>query len=491
MSGSTTLHELAALVPGAVAIGDDRPVSDLVHDSRAVEQGGGFIAIRGAHVDGHEYVDRACNAGAAVVVVDHKVDVDCPQLVVPDTRRVMAQLAAAIHSYPANEMQMVGVTGTNGKTTVTHMIEAIVGAAGRQAGIVGTIGAHIAGRVVPVARTTPEATDLHRLLRQMVDSGVDVCALEVSSHALVYGRADAIMFDVAAFTNLSQDHLDFHQTMEDYFEAKARLFDADRAAHAVVWTDDPAGTRIASRTSIPVTTVGFDPASDLVGDIERLEAGRSVFTARVGDESVRIELPLAGRFNVANALVAVATTHRLGIDVRSIVSGLEALAPVPGRFEQVPNGLGVTVIVDYAHTPAAIESAIATAGEVGTGRVIAVAGSAGDRDAAKRRPMGAAAATADIAIITSDNPRSEDPATLVEEVLAGAGGRSERVLAEVDRRQAIRTAIEIAETGDLVLILGKGHEPYQEFASTTIDFDDRVVAAEVMRSVADERKGPS
>ncbi len=480
---STSLHRLSQVVPNATVVGEDVEVVDVVHDSREAKPGTAFIAVRGATVDGHDHALAACSSGAEFVIVDHTMDLDCPQLVVPDTRAAMAKIAAAIHGEPATQMQIVGVTGTNGKTTVTHMIEAIVEAAGGVPGIVGTVGAHVAGEVVPLARTTPEATDLHRLLRLMVDRGVTVAALEVSSHALVFGRADAIVFDAAVFTNLSQDHLDFHHTMEEYFAAKAMLFAEDRARHAVVWYDDPAGARLAAETTLRTTTVGFSSGCDVVGTIGHLDAAASVVDAAIDGAVIRMRVPLAGRFNTANALLAAATAAHLGLPHDAIVAGIAALPTVPGRFEQVPNDLGLTVIVDYAHTPDAVASSIATAAEIARGRVIAVAGSAGDRDPDKRGPMGAAAATADVAIITSDNPRSEDPELLVAQVLAGAGGCSTSVLAQVDRRSAIRAALAIAEPEDMVLILGKGHETYQEFADRTIDFDDRAVAAEEMASL--------
>ncbi len=465
-------------------VGEDRPVHDLFHDSRDVTPGSGFVAVRGSRSDGHSHVPRACAAAASLVVVDHQLDTPCPQLVVDDTRRRMAQLAAAVHGHPAAELAMVGVTGTNGKTTVTHMIESIVTAAGGTPGIVGTVGAHVGGDIVRLARTTPEATDLHRLLRQMVGRGVTVAALEVSSHAMVFGRADAVVFDVAAFTNLSQDHLDFHGTMEQYYLAKAELFTPARARHAVVWLGDPAGARLAASIEVPTTTVGFGPAGsfDVAGEILVRDLRHTEVEVHIGGESVTASLPVVGSFNAANALVAAAVAHVLGLELGAVVAGLGELPAVPGRFEQVPNERGLSVIVDYAHTPEAVASAVAAASELGRQRVIVVVGAAGDRDPDKREPMGAAAATADLAIITSDNPRSEDPASLVEQVLAGAGGPGETVLAEVDRRRAIRRALALAESGDVVLILGKGHETYQEFADHSVPFDDRLVAGEELRA---------
>ncbi|MCP3975362.1 MAG: UDP-N-acetylmuramoyl-L-alanyl-D-glutamate--2,6-diaminopimelate ligase [bacterium] len=472
---------LAESVGGeAKLIGASLPVSDLFHDSRDVIPGSGFVAVRGSIVDGHDHVPSACAAGASLVVVDHEMDSGCPELVVDDTRGRMAELASVVHGRPAEELQMVGVTGTNGKTTVTHMLEAIANAANLTPGILGTVGAHIAGELVPMVRTTPESTDLHRLLRRMVDRGVDFAALEVSSHALILGRADSIVFDVAAFTNLSQDHLDFHHTMDAYFAAKAQLFTAARTRHAVVWVDDPAGKRLVELAEVPTTRVGFGPAGsqDASGEVTGWGISHTDVTVHLPETTFSLRLPLAGRFNAANALVAAAVAHRLDIATQAIVDGLENLPAIPGRFEAVPNDRGLAIIVDYAHTPEAVELSIATAREATTGRVLAVVGSAGDRDPGKRVPMGRAAATAHVAIITSDNPRSEDPALLVEQVLVGAGGRGDSVIGEVDRRIAIRRAIEFAEVGDIVLILGKGHEPYQEFADRTIDFDDRLVASQ-------------
>jgi len=478
---------LAAVVPYAQPrlLGEDRLIRDLFHDSRDVVAESGFVAVRGSVTDGHMHVAAACAARADLVVVDHEVKTDCPQLIVADTRATMADLAAAVHGAPATELKTIGVTGTNGKTTVTHMIESIVEAAGAVGGIVGTIGAHIAGAPVSLARTTPEATDLQRLLRRMVDASVSVAALEVSSHALVLGRADAIVFDVVGFTNLSQDHLDFHHDMESYFAAKADLFTTRRARHAVIWMGDPAGRRLADMTELPTTTVGFGPAgsSAVSGEIVSWSATGTVMVIGAEAGSARLHLPLAGRFNAANALVAGALALRVGVGLEEVASGLEELRPVPGRFESVPNAAGFEVVVDYAHTPEAVSSAIGAAREVAAGRVIAVVGSAGDRDPSKRLPMGEAAAAADLAVITSDNPRSEDPQSLVDRVLAGAGGRSASVVAEVDRRAAIRTAFSSARSGDIVLILGKGHEPYQEFAERTIDFDDRLVAAEELAAL--------
>ena len=457
-------------------VGPDVAVADLHHDSRSVATGDGFVAIPGASVDGHDFVDGAIACGAAAVVVEHEMAVDVPQLVVSDTRRALPMLAATVHGLPSKELTVVGITGTNGKTTVAHMVEAIATAARRKAGVVGTVGGRIGGEPIPLSRTTPEATDLQRLLRRMVDAGVDVVALEVSSHALVLGRADAVDFDVVAFTNLSQDHLDFHGSMEHYAAAKLRLFDPARARRAVVWIDDPVGADIAALTALDVTSVGRHANADVRGRVLGLTGSGSVIEVTSAWGSARIELPLAGGFNADNALVAVACALEIGIGLTEISEGLGRLGVVPGRFERVDRGQDFTVVVDYAHTPDAVAAMVTSAGELTRGKVIVVVGAGGDRDAAKRPAMGAAAATADVAVITSDNPRSEDPAAIIDAVVGGVpGDRAVRV--EPDRAKAIAVAIAQARAGDIVLILGKGHEQGQEAAGVVVPFDDRLAAA--------------
>ena len=487
MSASPVLASSLARVvgPDATLVGADTSVADLFHDSRDVVPGTAFVAVRGANTDGHAHIGAAVSSGANLVVVDHEVGTAATQLVVGDTRAVMARLAAEIHGRPADKLPLIGVTGTNGKTTITHIIESMINAAGGTPGIIGTIGAHIGGEVLPHARTTPEATDLQRMLRAMVEGGVTGAALEVSSHALVLGRADEIVFDVAVFTNLTQDHLDFHVTMEDYFLAKARLFTPDHARTAVIWVDDAAGERLAGMTTLPVDQVGFGASGhDVWGEVKDSDSTHSVIALHLEGAEVDVRMPVAGRFNAANAILAAAAAHRIGLPVDAIAAGIEGMPQVPGRFERVPNELGLTVVVDYAHTPDAVANAISAAARVTRGRTIAVVGSAGDRDPEKRIPMGEAAATADVAVVTSDNPRSEDPDALVAQVLEGTRGSAATVIAEVDRRTAIRRAVEVAQPQDMVLILGKGHEPYQEFATETIDFDDRQVAAEEMARIS-------
>lgn len=478
-----TLAALAAGVDGVVHGDPTITVTDVTHDSRAAGPGVLFVAVRGARVDGHGFTAAAVAAGTPAVCVDDAAAIpdDAAGIVTADTRAALARLAVMCHGDPSVSLRIVGVTGTNGKTTTTHMIESICVAAGVPEAIVGTVGAHIRGAIVPLERTTPEASDFQRLLRTMVDAGVDVAAVEVSSHALSLGRVDGVRFAVGAFTNLSQDHLDFHGDMGAYEAAKASLFaQCDRA---VIWTDDPAGTRIAGRLTIPVTTVGWSPAADVrVRDLS-LDFTGSRFHLVVPGEVIAIDLPLPGRFNAANAAIAAGCALALGMGSASIAAGLAAMPPVPGRFEVVSTAATATVVVDYAHTPDGIEQAIAAAREIlaGAGRVVAVVGAGGDRDRAKRPLMGRAVSAADVVVLTSDNPRHEDPATILAEVHAGTTGPGP-IEVEPDRRRAIAYALAAAADGDVVLILGKGHEQGQDFGDRVVPFDDRIVAQEEARA---------
>ncbi|MFH1330112.1 MAG: UDP-N-acetylmuramoyl-L-alanyl-D-glutamate--2,6-diaminopimelate ligase [Actinomycetota bacterium] len=474
-----TLGELAVLSGGRLAGDPGIPVSEVTHDSRAAGPGVLFVAVRGFTVDGHRFVAEARGVGSPAVCVEEDPGDGGPTLVVPDTRAVMGPLAARVHGDPSHRLQLVGVTGTNGKTTTCHLVESIAAAAGFVPAVLGTVGARIAGEEMPVVRTTPEAADFQRLLARMVGAGVQVAAVEVSSHALTLGRVAGSHFAVAGFTNLSQDHLDFHADMEDYYQAKASLFTPGLAERAVIWVDDPYGERLAATTPLAVTRVGRRRPADITATEVDLRLDGSSFLLVGAGQTVPVRLRLAGEFNVANALVAAGIAAALGTGPDSIAAGIGALARVPGRFEIVATGRDCTVVIDYAHTPDGVAAVIGSARDlVGIGRVIAVVGAGGDRDRAKRPLMGAAAATADLAFITSDNPRSEDPAVIVREVLAGAAAGPAEVRVELDRRRAIREALEAARPGDVVLILGKGHETGQQFADRVLPFDDREVARE-------------
>ncbi len=476
-----TVAALAAAV-GGVVVGDGGiRIGDVTHDSREAGPGALFVAVRGFTFDGHDYAGRAVDAGSPAVCVEDSavVPAGAAAIVVADTRAVMAHLAATVHGNPSEQLAVIGVTGTNGKTTVTHLLEQIVAAAGMMPGIVGTVGARVAGSPVPLERTTPEATDFQRLLAGMVAAGVEVAAVEVSSHAMALGRVDATRFRVAAFTNLSQDHLDFHADMEEYYSAKASLFVPERADRAVIWVDDAAGRRLAGDTILPVITVGLGPEADVTARDLVMTLDGSTFRAVGPGGEARVRLEIAGDFNVANALVAVACATEIGIGWDSIADGIAAVERVAGRFEMVDIGEDFTIVVDYAHTPEGVAAVIAATRRLAPeARLLAVVGAGGDRDRAKRPLMGAAAATADVAFITSDNPRSEDPTAVMLEVVAGAASGPAQVVAEVDRRAAIRAAVHEAHTGDVVLILGKGHEQGQDFGDVVVPFDDATVARE-------------
>ncbi len=479
-SRTDRVADLAALVGGEVVGGGDVVVRDVTHDSRQAGPGTLFVAVPGSLYDGHRFVGDAIAAGSPAVMVERRLELSAAQIVVSDTRKAMAPVAAAVHGRPTERLELIGVTGTNGKTTVTHMIEAMVTAAGRTSGLVGTVHTRVGANSIPNTRTTPEATDFQRLLARMADAGAEVVAAEVSSHALALGRVNAARFAVAAFTNLSQDHLDFHGDMDAYFAAKVELFDARRTRQAVVNIDDPAGRRLVEMLAIPLTTVG-EGGDISLGDVESgVKMSRFVIATPEGQADVI--LPLGGRFNVDNAAMAVGCARAVQVGLEDAVGALNTFAGVPGRFELVSGDDPVRVVVDYAHTPAGISQAIATARSSGAKRVIVVFGAGGDRDREKRPRMGAAASSADVAIVTSDNPRSEDPQAIIAGVLAGVAD-PQQVRADPDRRSAIRWAIEQAREGDVVLVLGRGHERGQEVAGRSLPFDDRLVARDVLASL--------
>ncbi|MFZ0493185.1 MAG: UDP-N-acetylmuramoyl-L-alanyl-D-glutamate--2,6-diaminopimelate ligase [Acidimicrobiia bacterium] len=474
MPPDITLIELAGLIGGEVVGDGTVPILNVTHDSRGCRTGTLFVAIRGFEADGHSYVDNAIANGAAAICVDHLTDVNVPQLVVEDTRLALGPISSVLYGRPTEHVPVIGVTGTNGKTTVTHLLEAIGTAAGRNAAVIGTIGARVAGERIPLERTTPEASELQALFAEMRKRSVDLVAMEVSSHSLALHRVDGTHFQVVAFTNLSQDHLDFHKDMDTYFAAKAQLFSAARADKAVIFTDDPYGAHLASTIDLPVMRVGFDAAADIRAESVITSTSHSDFTIVTEQQSCPVRLGLGGSFNVANALVATGCALGVGISIEDIVEGLEAIRPVLGRFEVVSTGHPISVIVDYAHTPDGIRAVIEAARMAAPGRVIVVVGAGGDRDQSKRAAMGTAASAADLVIVTSDNPRSEDPAVIAEAVRSGIAMGDPII--ELDRRKAIFNAVRVASEGDVVLVLGKGHETTQAFKDRTVHFDDREVA---------------
>ncbi len=460
-------------------------ITSVTHDSRNVEPGSLFVAVTGDLSDGHTFVPSALEAGASGVLVQYPVEDHVPQIVVPDSRAAMAWAARTVYGKPDQALEIVGITGTNGKTTVAHLCESIWRAAGRIPGLVGTLGARIAGTPIAVERTTPEASDLQELLATMRDAGVEVVAMEVSSHAMKLHRADAIRFAVVAFTNLSQDHLDFHGSMASYFEAKAALFDSKRARRSVISIDDHYGRRLLDISDVPGLTVGSDPAADVqIVDVDGFPGGTR-FGLEYGGERMDFSIPLIGAFNVSNAAVAATIAISMDTAVDAITEGLADLTIIPGRMELIDHTGPFRVVVDYAHTPNAISEVLQAAREAATGRVIAVVGAAGDRDKDKRALMGAAAVRfADLTVVTSDNPRSEDPATIAGEVRRGAdavpGANAYTVL---DRGAAIRDALSSAKDGDIVLILGKGHEQGIEAHGVITPFDDRLEARAALEAL--------
>jgi UDP-N-acetylmuramoyl-L-alanyl-D-glutamate--2,6-diaminopimelate ligase len=473
------LDELVAEAGVVRIVGDSSvEIADLAYDSRKAGPGTLFFCVPGEKVDGHDFAARVVEAGAAALVVERELQVAVPQVVVGGARAAMAPLAARFWGDPTSELRVVGVTGTNGKTTTAFLIREILEGAGVSCGLLGTVKQVVGGVEEAVERTTPEAIDLQATFRRMLDAGDRACAMEASSHAMSLRRADAIHFELALFTNLTQDHLDFHADMEDYFLAKRRLFEAGPGT-AIVNVDDPYGRRLAREFDcVTFSAEGAD--ADYVARDVSFDAGGASFT--VGDLPVRTGLP--GHFNVANALGAFAVAAAMGVEPATAAAGLERAGRVPGRFEPIDEGQGFAVLVDYAHTPDSLENVLRAARRLTAGRLISVFGAGGDRDRGKRPRMGRAGAElSDLAVITSDNPRSENPEAIVAEVVAGTGDAGE-VVVEVDRRAAIALALGRAEPGDTVVIAGKGHEQGQEFeGGRKVPFDDREVAREELRKL--------
>ena len=445
-------------------------IAGLAYDNRRVEDATLFFCVRGFTRDGHDFAADAIARGAAALVVDHPLGLGVPEVVVADVRAAMAPAAARFFGDPTARLRMAGVTGTNGKTTTCFLIRELLVTGGVPTGLLGTVTSFVGGVERPTVRTTPEAIDLQCTFAEMLDGGDQACAMEVSSHALELARADAIHWDVAVFTNLSQDHLDFHPSMEDYFLAKRRLFESAGDAVKVVNVDDDYGRRLAAEFEDAVTYSERD--------VEGLESGRT--GSRFVLDGVEFAVGMPGRFNVLNALAAIHTARALGVPDDVIAEALPRAGRVPGRFEAVDEGQDFAVIVDYSHTPDALENVLRAARDLAEERVICVFGAGGDRDRAKRPIMGRIAdELADVPIVTSDNPRSEDPQAIIDEIAAPMTGHA---ITEVDRRAAIREAIAMAGAGDVVVIAGKGHEQGQEFADGRKEpFDDVTVAREVLR----------
>ena len=479
-----TLEELALLIHGAKIIGDkNKKITGIEHDSRKIEYGNIFVCMEGAHVDGHKFINQAVAKGAVAILTARQdfQSEKIPVLIVPDMPKSLAVIAPYFYDYPAKNFRVIGVTGTNGKTTTTYMIREILTAAGYKVGLIGTIQMMIGDEIFPVKNTTPNVIDLQHTLNEMRDRNVDYVVMEVSSHALAENRIAGIEFDMAIFTNLTQDHLDYHKTMENYRDAKAKLFDlVSRAGTkfnktAVINLDDAAGEFMLEHTLCDKITYGIEKNCDLRAVDVDVKASGTTFS--VGD--MKLNLHVTGIFNVYNVLAAIGATLAEKISPEIIKSALENFKSVHGRFEKIFSDIPFTIIVDYAHTPDGVKNVLETARKIVKNRIITVFGCGGNRDNTKRPIMGRIAAElSDIVIATSDNPRTEDPEKILQQIEVGVKEKIGDKFFEsiVDRRQAIFRAVEIARAGDIILILGKGHENYQILKNETIHFDDREVA---------------
>ncbi len=487
-----TLADLVSRLATAGAepetLGDlDVGVRGVTLDSRRVTTGDLYAALRGSRTHGADHWPQAREAGAVAVLTDPegmaRIGAGVSAVVLPDPRRVLGAVAAEVYGRPAERLRTVGVTGTQGKTTTTRLLEGGLSGAGVPAAVIGTVGTRMLGEDVDSALTTPEAPDLQRLFRQMLERGVEACAMEVSSHALVMGRVDGFAFDVAVFLNLGRDHLDFHRDMDDYFDAKASLFGSEHARRGLVNVDDEWGRRLVERAEVPVetlSTAGAEADWQVTG-VELREDGASFHVSGPGVE-VMAACPIPGAFNVANTLAAIAAATAAGYDAAAVAEAIARGPGVPGRLERIDEGQDFEIVVDYAHKPDAVAAAIAALRPVTRGRLVVVIGAGGDRDPGKRPLMGEiAAGGADLLIVTDDNPRSEDPAAIRAAILAGTGAGPAEVLEIGDRRAAIGEAVRRARPGDVVLVAGKGHETGQEVAGVVHPFDDRAVAREELR----------
>jgi UDP-N-acetylmuramoyl-L-alanyl-D-glutamate--2,6-diaminopimelate ligase len=465
-------------------------LAGITADSRKVKPGWAFVAIPGSKVDGHAFIPQALAQGARVLVIDRAIDVapaaSVTCLVVPDTRQAIAHLAAAFYGHPSGHLRLIAVTGTNGKTTSTYLLEAALQAHGLTTGVIGTITYRYVGHEQPADQTTPAADAIQRLLREMVDAGVSHCAMEVSSHALAQHRVWGCQFAAALFTNFTQDHLDYHADMSAYYAAKARLFTSYQPGVAVLNCDDPAGQQLLHETHAPVITYGFSPESEVGVEHLEMNATGINLTARVDRQRVTVHSHLIGRHNVYNILGVLATAKGLGLDLDRTMQGIARLPAVPGRFERVDVGQPFSVLVDYAHTDDALRNVLQAARGIATGRMIVVFGAGGDRDRGKRPRMGRVAAQyADMAVVTSDNPRTEAPMAIIQAIEAGFReiGQASQYRVIEDRARAIHEAMGLARAGDVVVIAGKGHETYQVIGGQRFAFDDRQVAAEALQKL--------
>ena len=479
----------------------DPVITGISHDSRTVKSGDLFICISGTKIDGRQFAKAAVDAGAAALLVEKYIDElrDIPQYIVPDCRKAEAIISAAFYDFPARKMTLTGVTGTNGKTTFTYLMESVLAQTGHHPGVIGTINYRYAGKTLDAPNTTPSSLELNALMYDMLSHGCDHLVMEVSSHSLVQGRVEGIDFDYGVFTNLTRDHLDFHGNMEDYLAAKSNLFkklgiDFNKGfpKKSIINLDDPYADSLILSSPVPVISYGITKPADVKADHIELAANGVSFEIHVARNSYPVKLQLSGLFNVYNSLAAFATAYSMGLNPAEIIRGLEMLNVVPGRFQRVDRGQDFLVLVDYAHTDDALNNILKSARQITPGKIIVVFGAGGDRDRGKRPLMGEVAAKlSDYIIVTSDNPRSEDPALIALDIEIGikrvisSPGQYEIIL---NREAAIQAALKIAGTGDTVIIAGKGHEAYEIFADRTIHFDDVEIAGKYLDQMQGYKK---
>jgi UDP-N-acetylmuramoyl-L-alanyl-D-glutamate--2,6-diaminopimelate ligase len=491
------LSELISDLQARACSGDTAvDITGIVYDSRKAVAGSLFVAIKGENNNGHEYAASAARNGAAAIVAEREIDglepSRVPLLIVNDSRKAMASLSAKFHGFPSRKLKLIGVTGTKGKTTTTYLISNVLEFLGLKSGVIGTIGSRVGDTIIGTEHTTPESADLQPVLARMVELGAQWVAIEVSSHGLVQHRVGGCEFDCGVFTNLTRDHLDYHLTMEDYLAAKLLLFrgyaeESEKEFTAVVNADDSVSQQVIDAAKGRVITFGVKSAADITArDIETSATGaRYKLSFRGHTEDV--DLKLGGMFNIYNSLAAAGALLSQGLSLSDVAHGLAVARNVPGRFESVDCGQDFAVVVDYAHAPDALRNVLEAARDLTEGRLIVVFGCGGNRDKGKRPMMGAIAADlADLVVVTSDNPRKEDPAQIIREIIDGIDkAQISRIIVEEDRREAIRAALGMASSGDMVVVAGKGHEDYQIFADRTIHFDDR----EVVRDILCEKAG--
>jgi len=478
------LESLHAIVPYK---GENPEITSIENDNRKVQKGSLFICIKGYTVDGHDFAESAVKNGAVAILAERPLDLEVPVLLVNDTTRAMAVLADAFYGQPTKSLHLIGITGTNGKTTTSHLIEKIFADAGEKTGLIGTMYTKIADKTMETKNTTPESLTLQKTFKQMVDAGVNTAVMEVSSHALDLGRVHGCDYNVAVFTNLTQDHLDYHQTMEEYKRTKSLLFaqlgntfDLNMPKFAVLNADDTAAEMYSRSTAAHVVTYGIEQEADIKAKNIQMTPKGTVFDLEIKGVSYPIRMQLIGKFSVYNVLASITTALVSGLKIEQIIQSIESVEGVAGRFELVNAGQDFTVIVDYAHTPDSLENVLKTIQHFAEKKVFVIVGCGGDRDRTKRPIMAQIACKfATDPILTSDNPRSEDPVDILNDMEAGVQGENYQVIP--DRRKAIFTAVSQASPGDVILIAGKGHETYQIIGKEVLDFDDRLVAREAIK----------